>query len=65
MEITNVPPSTVRPPRITSTVGDGDVGQNTPYYQRHKKKKETSQEEMPEDPMPRMEGSTSHIDIRV
>jgi len=65
MEITNFPPPAISPRRSTSAVGDGDVGQNTPYYQRHPKKKQTSQKESPEDPMPRMEGSTSHIDIRV
>ena len=65
MEITNVPPSAVRPPRITSTVGDGDAGQNTPYYQRHTKKKQTPQKESPEEQMPRIEGSISRIDIRV
>ena len=65
MEITNFPSPAMSPPRSTSAVGDGDVGQNSPYYQRHKKKKQTSQEEATKDQTPRKEGSTSRIDIRV
>ena len=65
MEITNFRSPPLSPPRSTSAVGDGDVGQNNSYYQRHLKKKQTPQKETPEDQMPRIEGSTSHIDIRV
>lgn len=65
MEITSFPPRPLSPPRSTSAVGDGDVGQNSPYYQRHPKKKQPPQKEAPEDQMPRIEGPTSRIDIRV
>jgi hypothetical protein len=65
MQITNFPPPALSPPRSTAAVGDGDVGQNNPYYQRHQKKKQNSQKEVPEDEMPRIEDSTSRIDIRV
>lgn len=65
MEIANFPPPAIRPPRSTSAVGDGDVGQNSPYYQRHQKKKQPSQKEEPEDQPSRRERSTSRIDIRV
>ena len=70
MQITNFPPPPLSPRRSTSAVDDGDVGQNTPYSQRHQKKKQASQEEMPDAEMPdaekpRIEGSTSRIDIRV
>ena len=65
MEITNFRQPPLSPPRSTSAVGDGDIGQNSPYYQRHKKKKQPSQEKAPEDQMPRIDNSTSRIDIRV
>lgn len=65
MEITNFQPQAISHPRSTSAIGDGDVGQNNPDYQRPKKKKQVPQEEAPEDQVPRIEGSTSHIDIRV
>lgn len=65
MEITKVPPPAISPARSTSAVGDGDVGQNSPYYRRNQKKKQASPGEQTEDATPRIEGSPSHIDIRV
>ncbi len=65
MEINNFPPpSTVAPIRAPSAVGDGDAGLNSPYYRRQKKKK-ALQDQQAEATPPRLEGSTSHIDIRV
>jgi len=65
MEINHFPPPTVAPLRALSAVDDGDAGPNSPYYRRRQKKKRASQEESTEDMAPRLEGSTSRIDIRV
>jgi len=65
MEINHLPPPTVVPIRAPSAVGDGDAGPNSPYYRRPKQRQRAAQEESTEDQTPRLEGSTSHIDIRV
>ena len=66
MEINHLPPpSAIVPLRAPSTVEDGDAGPNSPYYRRRQKKQRASQEEPTEDMAPRLEGSTSLIDIRV
>ncbi len=66
MEINNLPPpSSVVPIRAPSAVGDGDAGPNSPYYRRQQKKQKDSHKEQTEDRAPRLEGSASHIDIKV
>lgn len=65
MEINHFPPPAVVPLRAPSAVEDGDAGPNSPYYRRRQKKQRASQEEPTEDMAPRLEGSTSRIDIRV
>ena len=66
MEINHLPPpSAISPRRAPSAVKDGDAGPNSPYYRRRKQKQRTAQEESAQDQTPRLEGSTSHIDIRV
>lgn len=66
MEINQLPPpSSIVPIRAPSAVNDGDAGPNSPYYRGQKKKHKNSQEEQNKDRGPRLEGSTSHIDIRV
>ena len=66
MEINHLPPpsatATIRAP---SAVEDGDAGPNSPYYRQRKQKQRASQNESAEDQAPHLEGSTSHIDIRV
>lgn len=66
MEINHLPPpSAIVPLRAPSEVSDGDAGPNSPYYRQRKKKQKTSQHESGKDQTPRLEGSTTHIDIRV
>ncbi len=66
MEINNLPPpSSVAPIRAPSTVGDGDAGPNSSYYRQQRKKQKDAQKEQTDDRTPRLDGSTSHIDIRV
>ena len=65
MEINNIPPAASPALRAPSTVDDGDAGPNSPYYRRRQKKKKTHQDELAEDVHPRLDGSSSHIDIRV
>lgn len=66
MEINHLPPpSAFVPLRAPSAVDDGDAGPNSPYYRRRKKKQRASQEKQTENTAPRLEGSTSHIDIHV
>lgn len=66
MEINHLPsPPTVASIRAPSAVGDGDAGPNSPYYGRRKQKQRPPQNESAEDQTPHLEGSTSHIDIRV
>ncbi len=65
MEIHNAPPPAVVPIRAPSAVDDGDAGPNSPYYRRRKQKQQTSQDQSADDQTPHLEGSTSHIDIRV
>jgi hypothetical protein len=65
MEINSLPHPTIAPVRAPSAVEDGDAGPNSPYYRRRQKKGKTPREEMPEEKAPQLEGSPSHIDIRV
>ncbi len=66
MEINNLPPhSAITPLRAPSAVEDGDAGPNSPYYRQQRKKKKNTQQEQPENRAPRLDSSTSHIDIRV
>ena len=65
MEINHLSPPTIAPIRSPSIVDDGAVGQNSPDYYRPQKKQHAVQEEPTEDITPRLEGSTSLIDIRV
>ncbi len=65
MEIKNLPPPNVAPIRSPSAVNDGDVGSNSPFYRRSKKRPHPREEENPKDALPSLEGSSSHIDIRV
>ncbi|MDH5774845.1 MAG: hypothetical protein OEZ57_08010 [Nitrospirota bacterium] len=66
MEINHLPPpSTIPPLRAPSAVGDGDAGPNSPYYRGRKPKPRDSKKESREAQTPHLEGSTSHIDIRV
>jgi len=66
MEINHLPPpSAIAPLRAPSAVEDGDAGPNNPYYRRRQKKQGASQEKPNEDVAPRLDGSTSRIDIRV
>jgi len=66
MEINHFPPpSTVAPIRAPSTVDDGDSGPNSPHYRRPQKKRKASHNEQTQERAPRLEGSTSHIDIKV
>ena len=66
MEINHLPPpSNIPPLRAPSAVGDGDAGPNSPYHRRRKQKQRTAQKQADEEPAPRLEGSASHIDIRV
>ncbi len=66
MEVNHLlPPSNIPPLRAPSAVGDGDAGPNSPYYRGRKKKRRTPQEDLPQNTTPQLEGSTSHIDIRV
>ena len=65
MEINHLPPPNVAPIRAPSAVGDGDAGPNSPYYRQRKHKQQTAQNEHAEEPAPSLEGSATHIDIRV
>ncbi len=66
MEINHLPPpSAIAPLRAPSAVGDGDAGPNSPYYRQRKKKQKPSQNDSETNQAPRIEGSTTHIDIRV
>ena len=66
MEINHLPPPANIPPRrAPSAVGDGDAGPNSPYYPQQRKKKKESHKEQTKDLAPRLEGSISHIDIKV
>ncbi|MDH5428170.1 MAG: hypothetical protein OEZ05_11015 [Nitrospirota bacterium] len=65
MEINQLPPSNVAPIRAPSAVGDGDAGPNSPSYRGRKHKQRDSKKESREAQTPHLEGSTSHIDIRV
>ncbi len=64
MEIRQLPPLSL-PDRKTSAVGDGDVGQQHPYYRGNRKKTEPEKTPEQEGDPPRLDGSSSHIDIRV
>jgi hypothetical protein len=65
MEINNFPPPTITPARSTSTVEDGDVGQNGSFYSRTPKKQHKKLHQHSEESTPRIDGSTRLIDIRV
>ncbi len=65
MEINNFPPAASPSLRAPSAVDDGDAGPNSPYYRRRQKKKKTHQDELAEDELSGLDGSSSHIDIRV
>jgi hypothetical protein len=65
MEINNFSPPTIVPVRAPSTVEDGDAGPNSPYYRRRQKKARSPREDVSEETSPQLEGSPSHIDIRV
>ncbi len=64
MEIRQLPPPPL-PKRTTSAVGDGDVGQQHPYHRGNRKKTEPEKTPEHEGGPPRLDGSPSHIDIRV
>jgi len=65
MEINNFPPPTITPAHSTSTVEDGDVGQKGSFYSRSRKNLKKNIDQHPEEPTPRIDGSTQLIDIRV
>ncbi len=66
MEINNLPShSAITPLRATTAVDDGDAGPNSPYYRQQRQKKKGPQQEKTNDRSPRLDDSTSHIDIRV
>ncbi len=66
MEINHLPShSAITPLRAPTAVDDGDAGSNSPYYRQQRKKQKRMQKEETNDRSPRLDGSTSHIDIRV
>jgi hypothetical protein len=65
MEINNFPPPIITPARSTSTVEDGDVGQKGSFYSRTRMKPKKNQDQNAEEIPPRLEGSSSLIDILV
>ena len=66
MEINNLPShSAITPLRTTTAIDDGDAGPNSPYYRQQRKKQKGPQKEETDDRSPRLDSSTSHIDIRV
>ena len=66
MEINNLPfHSAISPLRATTAIDDGDAGPNSPYYRQQRKKQKGPQKEETDDRSPRLDSSTSHIDIRV
>ena len=66
MEINNLPShSAITPLRTTTAIDDGDAGPNSPYYRQQRKKQKGHQKEETDDRSPRLDSSTSHIDIRV
>ncbi len=66
MEINHLPShSAITPLRATAAVDDGDAGSNSPYYRQQRKRQKEPQKEETNDRSPRLDGSTSHIDIRV
>lgn len=65
MEIINFPPPTITPTRSTSTVEDGDVGQNGSFYSRNRKTPKKNQDQNVDEISPPLEGSSSLIDVLV
>ena len=66
MEINNLPShSAITPLRATTAVDDGDAGPNSPYYRQKRKKQKDAQKEQTNNRSPRLDSSTSKIDIRV
>ena len=66
MEINHLPPpAALAPQRAPSAVGDGDAGPNSPYYRQRKPKQRPSKNKSSENQTPQLDGTTSHIDIRV
>ena len=65
MEINNYPPPTMSPTRQTAAVGDGDVGQNRPYYRGNQRKSKKNPDEHSEEITSGFEDNSSLIDIRV
>jgi hypothetical protein len=65
MEIDNFSSPIISPARSTSTVEDGDVGQKGSYYGRPRKLQKNNQNQHMDEIPPRLEGSSSYIDIHV
>ena len=65
MEINHLPPPSISPTRSPSAVGDGDVGQNSPYYSGNPRKSKKNQDDHSEEITSGLKDPSSLIDIRV
>ncbi len=65
MEINNFPSPMITPAHSTLTVEDGDVGQKGSFYSRTRMKQKKNRDQHDQENPPRLEGSSSLIDILV
>ena len=65
MEIHHLPPNTVQPLRPPSKTEDGDSSSSGNFYRRSKKQAPQEKTQDGKDKVPKLEGSSKIIDIRV